>query len=145
MLNSFFMISLLFSGVSHAEEGKFTLMPKNRPAPYKGVLFDEVATSKLLALPEKYKLQCDLDIEYKIDRLNTDHNLEKKNLMLDLENLRKEHKVMLETKDKQVENLNKELKKRIGINKEWYLFGGIAIGVGITTGMFAIWNRTSGD
>tara|TARA_R100000008_G_C3585989_1_gene172342 strand:+ start:2606 stop:3043 length:438 start_codon:yes stop_codon:yes gene_type:complete len=145
MLNSILMMSFVFASSVQAEEGKFSLMPKGRSAPFKGVLFDESATSSLLAMPEKYKLQCDLDTEFQIDKLKTEHQLTKKRLELDIERLTKEHKIVLEGKEKQMENLNKELEKRIGINKNWYLAGGVAIGVFTTAGMFALWNSASGD
>ena len=144
MLNSF-LVLLLASNPLHASDGKFTLMPKGRPAPFTGVLFDNGATSSLLAMPEKYKLQCDLDLEFQSDKLKTEFMLTKKNLELDIDHLKAEHKIIIEGKDKQLENLNKELEKRIGINKEWYLAGGIAIGILTTTGMFALWNKASGD
>ena len=144
MLSNIFYITLLVSS-AHADEGKFSLMTEGKPAPYKGVLFDETATSKLLAMPEKYRLQCDLDMEFQIDKINTAHKLELQNLQLDLDNANKQHEIIVEGKDKQIEKLNNQMQKRIGVGKEWYLVGGIAAGVAITTGMFTLWSNASGD
>lgn len=142
MLNNIFTFLILTSSVANADTGKFILMTKDKPAPFKGVLFDETATSKLLALPDKYRLQCDLDMEYEIDKINTKNNLKVQNLELDIERIKQEHQVIIETKDRQLENLNTEIGKRNGIHRQWYLLGGVALGVGFTTGMFAIWNSS---
>ena len=140
MLNS--ILIMLLSSSALADEGKFTLMPKGRVAPFKGVLFDEDATSHLLALPEKYKLQCDLDMEYSIDRLQTEYALEKKNLQLDIDYLNKQHELVLKSRDRQIDDLNKILKERNGVNKEWYLVGGVALGTLLTASLFAVWDRS---
>lgn len=132
MLNRIALLFLLLPSTALAE-GSFKILNRGYRAPYSGVLFDKHAVSTLLALPDKYKLQCDLDMEYKIDVLSTKHKLEIKKYKADIEYITKQNKIKMEGKNLQITNLQKELKKRAGIHKSWYIVGGFAAGVLSTT------------
>ena len=53
--------------VAHAEPPQFTIVGENEPAPFEGVLFNKRGIAELLVMPEKYNMECDLEIEYQLD------------------------------------------------------------------------------
>ena len=142
MLSNLLFIFAL--STANAEQGEFTLVGKGQPSPFAGVLFNEPAMAHLLAMPDEYKLQCDLDIEYLTDKLNTKHNLEIQKFETDLNFTKEQNKIILNGKEKEIEELRIQLEKRNGINKNWYFAGGVAAGVLFTGGLFALWNKAGG-
>ena len=132
MLNRIIFLFLLFPSIAMAD-GSFKILNRGYRAPYSGVLFDKNAVSSLLALPDGYRLQCDLDIEYAKDKLATEHKMQIKKYKADIEYIEAQNKIKMEGKALQIQNLQKELKKRTGIHKSWYIVGGFAAGVLSTT------------
>lgn len=124
---------MFFSSDAFANEGKFKLLSKGYRAPYSGVLFDKNAVSSLLAMKDRLTTQCDLDMEFHINKLATTHKLEIDKLKVDMQYLKDQHTIQMDGKNLQITNLQKELKKRNGVNKSWYIVGGFAVGVLTTT------------
>lgn len=127
------LLFFLFSSNAFANEGKFKLLSKGYRAPYSGVLFDKNAVSSLLAMKDRLVTECDLNMEFEINKLSTTHKLEIDKLKLDMKYLKDQHTIEMNGKKLQVANLQKELKKRNGVNKSWYIVGGFAVGVLTTT------------
>ena len=128
-------ILLLTPSSAYAGDGKFTILNKGYRASYSGVLFDRNAVSILLALEERLSLECDIEVEYQTDLIGTKHKLEVDKMKLDMQYLKDQHAIEMDGKKLQVTNLQKELKKRNGVHKAWYIVGGFAAGVLTTTGI----------
>ena len=72
-------------------------------------------------------------MEFHINKLATTHKLEIDKLKVDMQYLKDQHTIQMDGKNLQITNLQKELKKRNGVNKSWYIVGGFAVGVLTTT------------
>ena len=84
-------------------------------------------------MKDRLVTECDLNMEFEINKLSTKHKLEIDKLKLDMKYLKDQHTIEMNGKKLQVANLQKELKKRNGVNKSWYIVGGFAVGVLTTT------------
>ena len=60
-------LSLLIS-LASAGEAEFTFVDRDQPAPFEGTLLNPQATAELLVLPDTLKAECDLELEYRVDR-----------------------------------------------------------------------------
>ena len=118
--------------VAHAEPPQFTIVGENEPAPFEGVLFNKRGIAELLIMPEKYKMECDLEIEYQLDVQATEFHLERQNFQIRLDALTKEYDLRIEQKDIEIAALQKAMLKQGPNNKWWWFVGGVAAGVGVT-------------
>lgn len=121
---------------AQADEGKFTLLAENEPAAFEGVLFDPIATAKLLAEYSHFQSKCDLEIEYHLDKQGTEFALEMDNATIRYNSLEEECRLLGEQKDLQIEKLRDTIKKQAPRNKWWWYAGGIASGMIVTYGAY---------
>ena len=82
-----FLKALLFSLTAYADPAQFTIVGEDEPAPFEGVLFNKRGIAELLVLPEQYRLDCDLEVEYQIDRQATEFHLERQNFQIRIDSL----------------------------------------------------------
>jgi hypothetical protein len=134
MLNN--LLILLMLSIAYADEGKFTLLGENEPAPFEGVLFNPIATSKLLSEHSIVDISCDLEVEYHLDIQGTEFKLQLDNAAIRYESLEAEHNLMIEQKDLEIVTLQEALKKHAPSNKWFWYVGGIASGVAISYGTY---------
>jgi len=127
-----FLKVLLFSLAAHANPPQFTIVGQDEPAPFEGVLFNKRALSELLVLPEQYKMECDLEIEYHLDVQATEFHLERQNFQIRLDALTKEYDLRIEQKNIEISALQEAMLKQAPSNKWWWFVGGIAAGA-VTT------------
>ena len=124
MLNKMLALFLI-SSTAYADDGKFTLLTEQQPAPFEGVLFDPIATANIITEKSNWKLQCDLEIEYNLDVANTEFELERKNFNIRYEALDQEYKLIVEQKDIEIVKLQETIKKQSPPNKwVWFSVGG---------------------
>jgi len=121
MLNKILALFLI-SSTAYADDGKFTLLAEQQPAPFEGVLFDPIATASIMTEKDSWKLQCDLEVEYNLDVANTEFELERKNCEIRYEALDQEYKLIVEQKDIEIAKLQETIKKQSPPNK-WAWFG----------------------
>ena len=121
MLNRILAL-LLVSSTAYADEGKFTLIAEQEPAPFAGVLFDPMATANIMTEKDSWKLQCDLEVEYNLDIANSEFELERKNFEIRYEALDHEYKLIVDQKDIEIIKLQETIKKQSPPNK-WVWFG----------------------
>ena len=121
MLNRILAL-LLVSSTAYADEGKFTLIAEQEPAPFAGVLFDPMATANIMTEKDSWKLQCDLEVEYNLDIANSEFELERKNFEIRYEALDHEYKLIVDQKDIEITKLQETIKKQSPPNK-WVWFG----------------------
>lgn len=117
----------LISSTAVADEGKFTLLAEQEVAPFEGVLFDPVATATIITEKNNRQTECDLEVEYQLDKANTEFALERKNSNIRYEALQEEYKLVTKEKDKEITALQEALKKQAPSNKWiWFSIGGAA-------------------
>ena len=134
----FMIITLLYPTIANAEpQGMFSTLSKNEPAPFEGVLFDPVATALILSGAEMFKLNCDLDIEFMLDKQSTEFHLERQELNLRITSITSEYDLMTTQKDIEIAQLQKAIKSQSPRNKWLWAAAGVAVG-GLST--YAIMN-----
>ena len=125
MLSSF--IFLMWSSVAMAEDPKFSIMAEGEPSPFEGVLFDPEATAIIMSGADLWRSECDLEIEFNLDKLATQYSLQLDNEKIRYDALVKENQLLIEKKDLEIQTLQETLKKKSPFNKWlWFGAGGIA-------------------
>ena len=142
-------LSLVLCGTAQAEEptetsnGRFTILDQNQRAPFRGTLFDPTATAYVLTYQDRIQAQFQLDLDYKIEQLEVEHQLEITNLNLRYDALNEEYQLRIDAKDLEIQQLNESLSKLSRNDRHWFVIGGFAIGVGVTAGIVAAINSAS--
>ena len=135
MLNRILAL-FLFSSTALADDGKFTLLAEEQPAPFAGVLFDPIATANIMTEKDGWKSLCDIEVEYQLDVAGTEFELERKNFNIRYDALDEEYKLIVEQKDVEIVKLQETIKKQSPPNKWAWYAGGIASGVVVTYGAY---------
>ena len=68
------------------------------------------------SLPEEYKMNCDLEIEYQLDIQATEFHLERQNFQIRLDALTKEYDLRIEQKDIEIALISAESKDQSDAN-----------------------------
>ena len=136
-----FLKVLLFSLTAHANPPQFTILGQDEPAPFEGVLFNKRGIAELLVLPEQYRLDCDLEVEYQIDRQATEFHLERQNFQIRLDSLLKEYGLRIDEKDREIAALQEALLAQAPTRKWWWFAGGVAAGVVTTYAAYRVFNE----
>ena len=127
--NIFLMISLMYSSVAYSEDvGRFSTLATNEPAPFEGVLFDPMATARILAQAELFRSECDIEIEYRIDLQATEFQLERQELNLRLTSLSDEYSLLITQKDLEIAQLQKTIRTQSPRNNWIWAAGGVLLG-----------------
>ena len=136
-----FLKVLLFSLTAHAAPAQFTIVGEDEPAPFEGVLFNKRGIAELLVLPEQYRLDCDLEVEYQIDRQATEFHLERQNFQIRLDSMLKEYELRITEKDREILALQEAIAAQAPSNKWWWFAGGVAAGVATTYAAYRVFNE----
>lgn len=142
-------LSLILCGSAYADEpteasnGRFTILDQNQRAPFRGTLFDPTATAYLLTYQGRIEAQFQLELDYKIEQLEIEHQLEVTNLNLRYDALSEEYQLRVDAKDLEIQQLNESLSRLSRNDRHWFVLGGFAIGVGVTAGIVAAINSAS--
>ena len=136
-----FLKALLFSAVVHAGTPQFTIVGQDEPAPFEGVLFNKRGIAELLVLPEEYRMDCDLEVEYRIDIQATEFQLERQNFQIRLDALTKEYDLRIEQKDMEITALQEAMLAQAPTRKWWWFVGGIAAGAATTYAAYRVFNE----
>jgi len=133
-------LSLLIS-LASAGEAEFTFVDRNQPAPFEGTLLNPQATAELLVLPDRLKAECDIEIEYQVDLLSTERELQISNLNSRYTALNLEYQQAVQTKDLQIENLETIISSNSGVSKWVWFASGIAAGTATTYVAYRAFNE----
>ena len=136
-----FLKALLFSMAAHAEPPQFTIVGQEEPAPFEGVLFNKRGIAELLVLPEEYRLECDLEVEYRIDVQATEFQLERQNFQIRLDALAQEYDLRVDQKDIEITALQEALLAQAPTRKWRWFAGGVAAGIATTYGAYRLFNE----
>ena len=139
-LLSFLVLSMCLSSTAQAE-GKFTFLGKGQCAPFECTLFDPDATAYITVQPQRLQTECDLEIDYQLDRLATQKLLEIRGYKIRYESLLRKHELLEESSEAQIAILETALKKKSPKNRGWWFVGGVAAGIGTTYGAYRMFNE----
>jgi len=123
---------LLFSSLVFAEP-ELTSLKKGQRAPYDGRLFNEEAVAEIIAQKEAIKNECDLTVEYQKNTLKTEHELEAKYFLAELEFEKDKSKQLLDLRDKQIDQLQSNYNPYRAL---WWAIGGFTVGTLSSLGIY---------
>ena len=124
MLNSLMLLALL----STASAEDFTVVAEDQPAPFEGVLLSVPAAAEILAKHEEVKLKCDLEVEFQLDKSNTQCKLDKELLEARIVTLDQQHAEIVASKDLVIEKQQAIIKKQAPHRKWLWFAGGVVLG-----------------
>lgn len=133
------LISILFfSSTSLAQTttsttGKFALVNKGEQAPFKGTLFDPVATAKIIADKKYQQEKCRVELDYEKAMLKAGCDRDTKYLKYELEIEQNKHKLIYDAQQEEIETLRKLAK---GSNTTLWATIGFFLGAGTSIAIF---------
>ena len=140
-LTALLVLSTLLSSVAYGDEGKFMFLGEGECAVYEGALFDPQAVAKMIVIVDDLQTDCDLKIEYELDKLTTKHQLEIRNHHIAYSTLQKKYDLLEQSSTTQIDKLQETLNKVSASNKWWWFVGGVGIGVVSSYGAYRMLNE----
>ena len=132
-------LSLLFPATIFAEEvddPKFTQLEQGEEAPFAGTLFNPAATVKLIADHQYSLLECDLRVQYEINRTRADMQLQFDSLQISYDALDERHKLLMDIKNNEINTYREMALDQPNDRSHWWLVGGVVVGIGLSLGTF---------
>ena len=84
------------------EAGSIINLEKDDPAPFAGVLFDKYAAAKLLSDKEYNQIECNLKINYEIEKIKAKHMLGMATIQASFDALKEQNTSLLKIKDAEI-------------------------------------------
>jgi hypothetical protein len=131
MLNNLLLLLL----ISTASAEDFTVLAEKQPAPFEGVLLSVPAAAEILTKKEEQEMKCDLEVEFQVDKTNTQCKLDKDLLEARIITLEKEHKEIVAQKDLVIEKQKNIINSQAPQYKWFWFTGGIVLGGGAYYGI----------
>ena len=116
--------------------GRVTSLNKGQHAPFAGILLDAEATAKILAERKFLGLQYELKLDLEVKKLITPHELKLGLLQSRYDSLSSQQTQILKIKNDEIVRLQEIVKDRPNSNSEWWLAGGVVIGILVSIGVF---------
>jgi len=136
------VLSTLLSSAAYGDDGgKFTFLGQGQCATYEGGLFDPPAIAKMVVIVEDLQTDCDLRIEYEVDKINTKYQLEIENHHIAYKTLQSKYDMLQESSKTQINSLQETLENLAPSNKWWWFTGGVAAGMASTYGAYRVFNE----
>ena len=110
---------------------KITSIAKDQPAPYSGVLLNTVAAAKIFTEKEFIDMECELRIEYAVQKEILRLNLLLETSKATVESMDKKYTSLLDIKDQEIKRLGKVASETNDWSSLWYV-GGIVTGIALT-------------
>ena len=130
------LLGVCFFNVSQASDGQFSFIQRGEVAPFTGTLFDPDATAKLLANHKFLKEKYDLKLGFELQKQENKFKLDIEQLNISLQTQKENYESIFKTKNTEIIQLNKIIKKKPGSNALlWGIAGGFAVGVVATVGI----------
>jgi hypothetical protein len=120
-------------------EGQVTSLAFNEKAPYSGVLLDPIAASKMIINQKYLRAEIELELRKELQKELSDKRLSHDLLKVDYDSLKKIYEETLSLKNEQIVDLNRLLEKEMGdSSQEWWIFGGVLVGIVLSIAVFRI-------
>ena len=104
---------------------------KGQPAPYSGVLLNPLAAAKLFVDRDFSEQECDLRIEYAVQKEMAKANLLLKSTRVSMESMEQRYVSIVTIKDTEIKRLS-DLASDQKDYSVWWVAGGIITGIGLT-------------
>ena len=119
-------------------EGRVTSLSADEPAPYAGVLLDSIAASKMIVDKKYLKIEIELELRKEFQKDLADKRMAYDLLKVDYDSLKTVHEQTITLKEKQINDLNLLLREEMAKEDytEWWVLGGVAIGIVLSLGVF---------
>ncbi len=135
------VLSLSSSTALADSPGQFTFLGLNQCAPFEGVLFDPAATAHILTEVQSVEQNCQLTIQYELDKQKAEHELELQNLTIRHEALLAEYDVRVQSLEREADALANALKKQSKKTPALWVAVGVASGMAISYGAYRVFNE----
>ncbi len=134
----FLIILVPIQATAQELEGTVTSLSLDESAPYAGILLDPIAASKMLIDKKYLRIELELELRKEFQKDLAEKTMAFDLLKVDYESLRKIHEETLVIKEKQISDLNLLLKQEMSKedHTEWWILGGVAIGILLSLGVF---------
>lgn len=125
MLKKIFLFMLIsFSSIAQTAVKKGDVIKED------GVFLTAVEAARMIADREFKEKEYSLELDFTKRQLETKHEGETRKLNFTIESIEEKNKMVLELKQKQIDNLYKELEEKSNDYSMWWLTGGIVAGAG---------------
>jgi len=132
----------LWSSTTLAEEpGRFTFIGQNQCAPFEGVLFNPSATARILTEAQTAKTNCELALNYELDKQETEYELDLQNLTIRHESLIIEYDMRIQSLEREADALANALKKQSKKKPALWIAIGVATGITMTYGAYRVFDE----
>ena len=128
-----FLSNVAFSQTSTSTTGEFTFLKKGEEAPFDGVLFDNLATSNMLADKKYQRDKCKVEVKYEKDILKAACARDTKYLRYQLDIEKNKSKLIYDVQQEEIESLRKLAK---GSNTTLWTAIGFFLGAGTSIAIF---------
>ena len=118
--------------------GQVTSLKIGQKAPYAGILLDSIAASKMIVDKKYVQLEVELSLRKEFAKQLADKRLAFDLLKVEHYSLKKIHQETLKLKNQQIDSLDEALKNELGKkdNSQWWLAGGVVIGIVLSIAVF---------
>jgi len=138
MLSKAFIILLpiLFSqnvlADDEVEQPKYAHLEVGETAPFNGTLFNGPALSQILVESQYSFDECDLRVEFEKNLIAADYQLRLDTLQAGYDSLSERHDLLMSIKNDEIETYRSLALEMPNKNNQWWLAGGVVVGVAIT-------------
>jgi hypothetical protein len=132
------LLLMLSLSANATEPAKFTILEYKQPAPFEGVLFDDISISTVLSDYDIAAYACQIRIDYELSKMQEKHRFELDSLKIEHKALTDEYDLFIMQKDKEIDLLANALKKTSPRHKWLYFAGGILIGTASSYGVYKV-------
>lgn len=130
------LLALVFPLDALGDEGKFSLVPKNGIVKFDATCFDDTATAKILTFSEFIAVELNAACIFEKDKMLLEHQLEIDNLLIERTGLEERYLVEMTTRDNEIEELRKIIKKNKKLNIPAIIVTSVAVGFGVGFGTY---------
>jgi len=123
-----FLITLL--GVCLASDADFVNIEKGEPAPFAGKIITDEGLAKIIAKHEADQLQCDLDLEYAVQKKSSELDLKYYLLNSKYEAEKHMYEEMIAARDEQL-----KINRRKDFWRRFATYSGFFVGAATTVGI----------
>ena len=128
-----FLVSSAYAQVATSTTGNFTFLEKGESAPFKGMLFDPVATAKILAEKEMAQKKCEAQSKHQSDLAAAGCKRRVDLLTSELEIEKRKNNLITSAQQEEIEVLRKLAK---GSNTTLWVAIGFGVGALTSIGIF---------
>jgi hypothetical protein len=129
---SLFMCFAILAMPTHAlaqQGGKITDLQEGDPAPFSGILLDTAASARLLTEKEYQDEDCDIKINYELEKIKARHSLEFGIIESKVVLLEEANSSILSMKNSEIGRLQELALKNPNDNAHWWFAGGVVAGI----------------